>query len=302
MNGNTLRMNAVFGSLAALVILLSVQAAQQVNPEPPKIIRKANNTLQADAINRVEAVYPPPAAAARVFGTVLVEVSIDEGGNVTSARAISGHPLLKDAAVDAARGWTFKPTLLQGKPAKVVGTLTFNFSAPEYILRDRTIERLKRQIAMNPENPKLQYQLGRAYEANQQDEEALKAYARAIALRPDYGEAQVALGDLNMKLNHYEEALRAYRHAVSLDLSSETKAAAYRAMALIYFRRDQFQEAVAPFKQAIALAPQGNLYLNLGLTYLKLGDKASALEQHRMLKDRNSILAEQLLKRINDAK
>jgi tetratricopeptide (TPR) repeat protein len=89
---------------------------------------------------------------------------------------------------------------------------------------------------------------------------------------------------------------------VALDLAPELKAVAYRAMALIYFRRDQFQEAVDPFKQAIALAPQGSLYLNLGLTYLKLGDKASALEQHRMLKDRNSILAEQLLKRINEAK
>lgn len=307
MKENTLRMNAVFGSLAALVILLSVHGAQQRSPEqrnaePPKIIRKPNNALQGSAINRVEPVYPPQAVSARVFGTVLVEVSIDEGGAVTTARAISGHPLLKDAAVEAARGWTFSPTLIQGNPVKVLGTLTFTFNAPEYVLRDRTIERLKRQIALNPRNPKLHYQLGRAYEANQQDGEALKAYARAIELKPDYGEAQVALGDLNMKLNRYDLALNAYKQAVLVDLTPETKAAAYRAMALIYFRRDQFKEAVEPFKQAIALAPQGSLYLNLGLTYLKLGDRTSALEQQRLLKEINSILAEQLLKRINETK
>jgi hypothetical protein len=38
-----------------------------------------------------------------------------------------------------------------------------------------------------------------------------------------------------------------------------------------------------------------------GLTYLKLGDKTSAMEQYRLLKEWNSILAERLLKQINEA-
>jgi len=42
-----------------------------------------------------------------VSGAVVVEVTVDEQGNVISARAISGPPLLRDAAVDAARGWKF---------------------------------------------------------------------------------------------------------------------------------------------------------------------------------------------------
>ena len=56
-----------------------------------------------------------------------MEITIDEAGNVISARAISGHPLLKDAAIDAARQWQFSTTTISGKPVKVVGTLTFNF-------------------------------------------------------------------------------------------------------------------------------------------------------------------------------
>jgi protein TonB len=59
---------------------------------------------------------------------VVVEVTVDEQGNVMSARAISGHPLLKEAAVAAARGWRFTPTLLTGTPVKVIGTITFNFN------------------------------------------------------------------------------------------------------------------------------------------------------------------------------
>jgi TonB family protein len=304
MKQNTLRMNAVIGSLVSVLVFLSLaQAAQQRQAEPPKVIRKPTDALQASAINRVEAVYPPLAISARVSGAVVVEVTIDESGNVTSARALAGHALLKDAAVDAARGWTFKPTMLQGKPVKVVGALRFTFNLPEYILRDpvRIIERLKQQIARRPKDPRLHYQLGRAYEDNQQYEDALKAYARALELKPDYGDAQIALGSLNMKLNRYDKALDAYNQAVLLDLTPELKAAAYRAMALIYFRRDQFQEAIGPFKQAIALAPQGSMFLNLGLAYLKLGDKTSAMEQYRLLKEWNSILAEQLLKQINEA-
>jgi protein TonB len=48
-------------------------------------------------------------------------------GAVIAARAISGHPLLKDAAVDAARQWQFTPTSLSGVPVKVIGTLSFQF-------------------------------------------------------------------------------------------------------------------------------------------------------------------------------
>lgn len=96
--------------------------------EPPKIIRKSGGVLQQSAIRRVEPVYPPLAKAAEVSGAVVVEITVDEQRDVISARAISGHPLLKDAAVDAARGWKFSPMTLGGVPVKVIGTITFNFS------------------------------------------------------------------------------------------------------------------------------------------------------------------------------
>ncbi|HKP85703.1 MAG TPA: TonB family protein [Blastocatellia bacterium] len=100
----------------------------QDKPEPPKIIRKADGVLQGSATKRVEPVYPPLAKAAQVSGPVMVEVTIDEEGNVIAARPISGHPLLTDAAVAAARGWRFTPTQLGGVPVKVIGTITFNFN------------------------------------------------------------------------------------------------------------------------------------------------------------------------------
>jgi len=58
-------------------------------------------------------------------------VIVDEQGNVISARAISGHPLLQAAAVAAARQAKFQPTFLMGEPVKVNGVITYNFVRPE---------------------------------------------------------------------------------------------------------------------------------------------------------------------------
>ena len=53
--------------------------------------------------------YPPIAAAARAGGVVMIEVRVDAAGRVSSAVAWSGHPLLQQAARDAAKRWEFNP-------------------------------------------------------------------------------------------------------------------------------------------------------------------------------------------------
>ncbi|HVG29231.1 MAG TPA: energy transducer TonB [Pyrinomonadaceae bacterium] len=108
---------------------LSVRAgeASVVATATPLNTRIRAGVLNARAEKRVQPSYPAIARAAGAAGTVEVEVTVDEGGNVASARAISGHPLLQQAAVDAARQWSFKPTMLEGKAVKVAGVITFNF-------------------------------------------------------------------------------------------------------------------------------------------------------------------------------
>ena len=73
--------------------------------------------------------YPPIARAAHASGTVTVQVLIDENGNVVSAHAVSGHPLLQAVAVGAARQARFSPTKLSGQPVKVTGVIQYNFVA-----------------------------------------------------------------------------------------------------------------------------------------------------------------------------
>ncbi|HEU4390013.1 MAG TPA: energy transducer TonB, partial [Blastocatellia bacterium] len=93
----------------------------------PRVVRKSQGVMQSEAIKRVEPAYPPLAQAAQISGSVTVEITVDENGDVQAARALSGHPLLRDSAVEAAKQWKFNPTTLSGNPVKVVATLTFNF-------------------------------------------------------------------------------------------------------------------------------------------------------------------------------
>jgi outer membrane biosynthesis protein TonB len=52
---------------------------------------------------------------------------ISESGLVTDAFALNGHPFFRDISVEAARQWIFKPTMLNDRPVRVTGVITFNF-------------------------------------------------------------------------------------------------------------------------------------------------------------------------------
>jgi TonB family protein len=108
-------------------------APEQVPPPPPATPepgaerRIQGGVLNGKAISKPQPAYPPAAKAARASGTVTVRVLVDEEGRVIEAEAVSGHPLLQQAAVTAARQARFSPTLLSGQPVKVAGVVTYNF-------------------------------------------------------------------------------------------------------------------------------------------------------------------------------
>lgn len=79
------------------------------------------------AVSKPQPPYPPVAKAARASGRVTVRVTVDETGHVVSAEAVTGHPLLRAAAVAAAKQAKFTPLLQGEKPAKFSGVLTYNF-------------------------------------------------------------------------------------------------------------------------------------------------------------------------------
>lgn len=107
------------------------QGAPPAAPSPKSTPRApiSGGVLNGKAISKPQPEYPAIARAAKAAGTVTVQITVDESGNVISARAVSGHPLLQQSAVAAARQAKFSPTKLSGQPVKVTGVLTYNFVA-----------------------------------------------------------------------------------------------------------------------------------------------------------------------------
>jgi TonB family protein len=83
--------------------------------------------LNAKAVAMPKPDYPTAARDAHAAGTVSVQVTVDEQGNVIDAKAVNGEPALQDAAVAAARKAKFPPTTVNGRPVKVIGVLNYDF-------------------------------------------------------------------------------------------------------------------------------------------------------------------------------
>lgn len=94
---------------------------------PPRAVRQSPEVVPGGAVRKVDPVYPSSARDARQMGVVAVEVTISAQGDVTSARALSGPALLRNAAVMAARAWKFKASTLGGVPVTTTTTIVFNF-------------------------------------------------------------------------------------------------------------------------------------------------------------------------------
>jgi TonB family protein len=83
--------------------------------------------LNGRAISLTTPSYPTAARMMHASGQVMVEVSVDESGRVTSARAISGHPLLRSSAESAARQSRINPVRIDNENVKTTGVLIYNF-------------------------------------------------------------------------------------------------------------------------------------------------------------------------------
>ena len=115
-----------FATFVVLNFVLGLAVAAQTN-NAPKIIN--GGVINGKAKSLAKPVYPAAAQAVNAEGAVSVQVIIDEAGNISSANAVSGHPLLRRAAEDAALQSKFAPTALSGQPVKVSGVIVYNFVA-----------------------------------------------------------------------------------------------------------------------------------------------------------------------------
>jgi TonB family protein len=112
--------------LTAMVVVvgLVLTAASQAAEEE---VLRAPPMPEWKLLYKVDPEYPPAALRHRIQGAVRFEAVIGKDGHIERLRLISGHPLLVRAAREAAQQWIYRPTLLQGKPGRVVTEIEVQF-------------------------------------------------------------------------------------------------------------------------------------------------------------------------------
>lgn len=106
----------------------SPSATPRTTPSGEPTLRPVNvGVLNGRAFNLPKPAYPSSAKQVGANGTVQVQVTVDETGNVTSAKATSGHPLLRQSAEAAARQTRFNPITVGNQSVKASGILLYNF-------------------------------------------------------------------------------------------------------------------------------------------------------------------------------
>lgn len=113
--------------LLLAAILISSSEAVWAQPSGPPIVGVAD--LNGLAITLVKPAFPDSSLAAGADGSaVIVRVVVDENGNPLSAVcSTTCHPMLKDAAELAAMTSKFKPQMVDGRPVRFTGTLSFTY-------------------------------------------------------------------------------------------------------------------------------------------------------------------------------
>jgi TonB family protein len=311
---------------------------QQNLSKQANVVRKSTDVLQQEAINRVEPIYPPLALVTKISGSVIVEIAVNEEGNVTSTRIVSGHPLLKDAAIAAAKKWKFNPTRLSGVPVKVIGNLIFNFKSNDQnsveTLEDKSLDVLEKQVRDHPDSDEFHYELGKAYIKLERYAEAVSELKKSLAIKSDSPETHYQLGIAYFKWGHNQEAANAFSETVKIDSEYLKNDVAYYGLGIANLRLEKYNEAIEALTESLKIEPTAadshlamgialamlskydkavpslkraieinnqnpDSYYWLGKCYLQLGNEQSARKQYEMLKRLDQTLAEQLFKEIN---
>ena len=120
----------------------------QFSGDPVAIVKGGDNLLHAAMPE-----YPRRAIEQRVEGDVVLEVTLDDRGEIADARVLSGPDELRRAALESVLNWHYSPAALRSAPTQV--TLRFHLPAANAKYENRgfatkMLEAQKKEDEMSP--------------------------------------------------------------------------------------------------------------------------------------------------------
>lgn len=238
----------LFSIFLCICCLAEAHAQVRLSPE------EANKLV----IEAPAAVYPEIAKVAQAKGPVKVETIISDEGLVTSARAISGHPLLQNAAVNAVKKRKYKPYTIGGKQAAFI-TDVFVLFPPGTLTREQR-----------------------------------EKYEQQTQLANQYFEERDRCSNLT-KTKKWKEAEQSCRHVVTIaDQLSEDrsleKMGANELLGHVLVGQSRYNEAIEYYNRALKVvgstlteenAELGQLYGHLAIAHHLLRDLDKARELYK---------------------
>ncbi|MDR3749709.1 MAG: TonB family protein [Acidobacteriota bacterium] len=222
--------------------------------------------------------YPPLAQAARIQGNVILQISIDPSGSVSTLRVVRGHPMLVQAAIAVVRNWKYAPFELNGQPVSAVTLVVVRFGNPanhdvedkaEVVFQDKFWAAMDRaQTALNASN------LSETEQALQNAHTLLSSAAPAPQHVSEHWQWAMSMGALDRKQKRFGDAEQQYTDALSLQKDhkdSPEAAASLSAIGVLYFEsnkpelaRDRLQKAVSiyqkNYKAAVTMPSAQDVY------------------------------------------
>ncbi len=117
---------------AALIAVTGILGAEAPSPARQQTLR-VPYVPESRILRKVNPIYPLAAVEHRIEGTVWFSALIGKDGRVENLRLISGHPLLRDAALEAARQWLYVPATVGGVPVRVLTRIRIHFALASYL-------------------------------------------------------------------------------------------------------------------------------------------------------------------------
>src|ERR1035441_5218255 len=114
-----------FSNKAPSALTSSIPVAQ---PKLQQKVTVSSGVAQGLLVHQVTPRYPSQARQAHVVGTVILQALIAKDGTVRNLHAVSGPPMLTQAAVDAVKQWHYKPYYLDGQPVEAETQISVKFT------------------------------------------------------------------------------------------------------------------------------------------------------------------------------